>query len=261
MLTYLQAGPEKPGAPTLFLLHAFPLSSEMWKPQLYALGRAGWRVIAPNVYGVEGSGEKPEWNFTDYAHELALLMDDLEIEKASIIGLSMGGYQAFEFYRHYPERAVSLVLCDTRAEGDTPQAREQRGEFMKGVETAGAEEAVRRMVPNFFSGEAYISKQELPRETMEIIRRQSAEVINAAMRAIRERADSSPMLSSIRCPVLVMCGEEDRMTPPGTAEDISVRIRGSRLVILGGAGHISNMEQPDVFNRALLEFLGAVHHS
>lgn len=261
MLTFLQAGPEKPGTHTVMLLHAFPLAAEMWKPQLYELGRAGYRAVAPNVYGVEGSAEKEGWNFTDYAHDLAALMDDLMIEKASIVGLSMGGYQAFEFFRHYPERTVSLVLCDTRAESDTPQVREQRGEFMKGVETAGADEAVRRMVPNYFSDDASISKPELPREASEIIRRQSAEVINAAMRAIRERADSSQMLSSIRCPVLVLCGEKDRMTPPETAEDISVRIRGSKLVLLGGAGHISNMEQPDAFNRTLLEFLSAVGRS
>lgn len=261
MLTFLQSGPEKPGTRTVILLHAFPLSAEMWKPQLYELGRAGYRVVAPNVFGVEGSDEKTGWNFTDYAHELASLMDSLGIEKATLAGLSMGGYQAFEFYRHYPEKIVSLVLCDTRAESDTPQAREQRGEFMKSVETSGADEAIRRMVPNYFSGDAFTSTPELPRDASEIIRRQSAGVINAAMGAIMMRADSSPLLSSIRCPVLVMCGKEDRMTPPETAEEISVRIRGSRLVLLGGAGHISSMEQPEAFNRTLLEFLHAVDRS
>jgi 3-oxoadipate enol-lactonase len=258
MLTYLQAGPDKPGTHTLILLHAFPLSAEMWKPQLYTLGKAGYRVIAPNAFGIDGSDEKAEWNFTDYAHELAALMDSLGIAKATITGLSMGGYQAFEFYRHYPEKIVSLVLCDTRAEADAPAAREQRGEFMKAVESEGAEEAIRRMVPNYFSAEAYESSPELPAEVSDIIRRQPAKVINAAMRAIMTRSDSTPLLGSITCPVLVICGSEDRMTTPQTAEDISVRVRGSRLILLGGAGHISNMEQPDAFNRALLEYLRAV---
>ncbi|NTW81818.1 MAG: alpha/beta fold hydrolase [Chlorobiaceae bacterium] len=258
MLTYLQAGPEKPGTPTVILLHAFPLSAEMWKPQLYALGKAGYRVIAPNAFGIDGSDEKAEWNFTDFAHELAALMDSLGIAKATITGLSMGGYQAFEFYRNYPEKIVSLVLCDTRAESDTQAAREQRGEFMKAVETAGADEAVRRMVPNYFSSDTYLSKSELPAEVSVIIRRQPAHVINAAQHAIMTRIDSTPLLGSITCPVLVICGTEDRMTTPQTAEDISVRIRGSRLILLGGAGHISNMEQPDAFNRALLEYLRAL---
>lgn len=261
MLTYLQSGPEKPGTPAVILLHAFPLSAEMWKPQLYALGCAGYRAVAPNVFGVEGSDEKPGWNFTDYAHELAALMDSLDIEKATVLGLSMGGYQAFEFYRHYPGKIVSLVLCDTRAESDTPQAREQRKAFMKSVEACGPEEAIRRMVPNYFSPNDAGSGGELAREASEIIRRQPAGVINAAMGAILMRTDSSPMLSSIRCPVLVMCGAEDRMTPPETAEAISVRIRGSRLILLGGAEHISNMEQPEAFNRSLLEFLHATDHT
>ncbi len=261
MLTCLQAGPEKPGTHTIVLLHAFPLSAEMWKPQLYALGRAGFRVVAPNVFGVEGSEERTGWNFTDYAHELAALMDSLDIEKATIAGLSMGGYQAFEFYRHYPEKTVSLVLCDTRAEADTPQAREQRIKFMESVEAYGAEEAIHRMVPNYFAAGTCDSRPELLEEASAIIRRQSSGVINAAMGAIMSRADSTAMLSSIQCPVLVLCGSEDRMTLPEVSQDISVHIHGSRLIMLGGAGHISNMEKPEAFNRAIIEFLQAVNHS
>lgn len=261
MLTYLHAGPDKPGTHTVILLHAFPLSAEMWKPQLYALGKAGYRVIAPNAFGIDGSDEKEEWNFTDYAHELAALMEALDIVRATVTGLSMGGYQAFEFFRLYPEKIVSLVLCDTRAEGDTQAAREQRGEFIKAVEAAGADEAVRRMVPNYFSVDAYEARPELPSEVSDIIRRQPVKVINAAMHAIMTRNDFTPLLGSITCPVLVMCGAEDRMTTPGTAEDISVRIRGSRLILLGGAGHISNLEQPEAFNRALLDYLHAVSHA
>ncbi len=261
MLTCLQAGPEKPGTHTIVLLHAFPLSAEMWKPQLYALGRAGFRVVAPNVFGVEGSEEKTGWNFTEYAHELATLMDSLGIEKATIAGLSMGGYQAFEFYRHYPEKTVSLVLCDTRAEADTPQAREQRIKFMESVEAYGAEEAIHRMVPNYFAAGTCDSRPELLEEASAIIRRQSSGVINAAMGAIMSRADSTAMLSSIQCPVLVLCGSEDRMTLPEVSQDISVHIHGSRLIMLGGAGHISNMEKPEAFNRAIIEFLQAVNHS
>jgi len=116
-------------------------------------------------------------------------------------------------------------------------------------------------VPNYFSGEAYRSAPGLIREVSDMIRRQTPQTINAAMHAIMERADSSSLLTSISCPALVMCGTDDRMTPPETAEGISVRIRGSKLVLLGGAGHISNLEQPDAFNRALIEFLHAVDHS
>lgn len=257
MLTYLGANsaacPNKSHA--VLFLHAFPLSAGMWRPQLQTLGDAGFTVIAPNAYGINGSDEKENWTFTGYAHETAALLESLHIERATVVGLSMGGYQAFEFYRLYPGKTASLVLCDTRAEGDAPEARSMREEFIHAVENAGAGEAERRMIPNFFTAGTYTMKPELVEEAGEMIRKQPAEVITAAMRAIMMRSDATPLLASIRCPVLVLNGDEDRVTTPETAAVISARIPGSQLLLLSGAGHLSNMEQPEAFNRALLDHI------
>ena len=257
MLTSLDANTAYHGAAqhAILFLHAFPLSAEMWQPQIEVLGAAGYTVIAPNSFGIDGSPEKEGWTFTDYAHELAKLLDSRRVEKATIVGLSMGGYQAFEFYRLYPRKTASLVLCDTRAEADAPEARSAREEFIRAIEACGAEEAARRMIPNYFTAGSSVEKPELAAEAAMMIKKQSATVINAAMRAIMMRSDATPLLAAIDCPVLVLCGAADKLTTPETAESIHALIPASQLRLIAGAGHISNMEQPEAFSSALLDHL------
>ncbi|MEI7747953.1 MAG: alpha/beta fold hydrolase [Chlorobiaceae bacterium] len=257
MLTYLQANTAKSGMEkhAILFLHAFPLSAAMWQPQIEVLGKAGYTVIAPNSFGIDGSPEQESWTFTDYANELASLLDSLKVERATVVGLSMGGYQAFEFYRLYPGKTISLVLCDTRAEADAPAALSAREEFISAVERKGAGEAAGRMIPNYFTNNTYTMRPDLAAQAEAMITKQSPAVINAAMRAIMTRSDATSLLSAIDCPVLVLNGEEDKLTTKETAESIHARIPGSQLRLLAGAGHISNMEQPEAFNRALLDHL------
>jgi non-heme chloroperoxidase len=262
-LTYFGANTTESGIKknAIVFLHAFPLSAAMWLPQIEMFGAAGYIVIAPNSFGIDGSPEKEGWTFTGYAHELAALLDLLQVEKATVVGLSMGGYQAFEFYRLYPDKTASLVLCDTRAEGDAPAARSTREDFIRAVKENGAGEAAARMIPNYFATKSYSERPELVAQATAIITQQSATVINEAMRAIMMRSDATASLGAIDCPVLVLNGEEDRLTTKETAESIHAHIPGSKIRLLAGAGHISNMEQPEAFNRALLEHIAEVRQS
>jgi len=167
----------------------------------------------------------------------------------------MGGYQAFAFYRLYPEKTASLVLCDTRANSDAPEARAARMEFRKAVEELGAAEAARRMIPNFFARETVEHRPELAGQMRSIIENQQPTVISEAMRAIAERPDSTGLLPSITCPVLILNGENDCVTTPETAAAMHELIPGSKLELLPCAGHLSNLEQPELFNTLLLEHL------
>lgn len=243
------------GAGTVVLLHAFPLSADMWTPQIAALQAAGFDVVAPQVYGIEGSPEKPGWSMDDYAHDLARLLESLGCQKATIVGLSMGGYQAFAFYRLYPEKTASLVLCDTRANSDAPEAKAARMEFRRAVEELGPAEAARRMLPNFFAQETVEHRPELVGQMRSIIESQQPMVISEAMRAIAERPDSTGMLPSVTCPVLLLNGEKDCVTTPETAASMHRLIPGSRLELLPGSGHLSNLEQPELFNQLLLRHI------
>jgi non-heme chloroperoxidase len=237
---------------TVLLLHAFPVSASMWEPQVAALEAAGYGVVAPHVYGFDGSPARPGWSMEEYARELCVLLDAAGCPKVTVVGLSMGGYQAFAFWRLFPERTASLVLCDTRANADAPEAKAMRMEFRMAVEAKGSPEAADRMVPNFFSPE---SQPELATGARKIIERQSAGAISEAMRAIAERADSTSLLPGITCPVLILNGADDVVTTPETAASMHAAIPGSKLEIIPDAGHLSNLEQPDLFNRLLIAHL------
>lgn len=253
MLKY--EGTARGNAGTVVLLHAFPVSAAMWEPQVAFLEAEGYGVIAPNVYGFDGSPAKPGWNMHDYARDLAELLDSLGCEKVTVAGLSMGGYQAFAFWKQFPERVTSLVFCDTRANADAPEVKAQRMEFCKAVERDGAGEAAKRMVPNFFARQTCETNPELVSQVQQMILRQPADAISQAMLAIANRPDSTELLPAITCPVLFINGESDVVTTTLTASDMQSRTPGSKLEIIPDAGHLSNLDQPDLFNRILLEHL------
>jgi non-heme chloroperoxidase len=254
MLSWIGVNTENNGntRKSVLLLHAFPLSGAMWHPQLRALEKEGYLAVAPNAWGIEGSPERTGWTFDEYADELVRLMDTLNISEATVLGLSMGGYQAFALQKRHPKRVRSLVLADTRPEADAPEAAAARADFIAGVEKHGAGEAVKRMVPNYFTKGA---PERLLKEAAEMIAVQPAIAITSAMRAIMQRSDSTAMQSRINCPTMVICGEHDTLTPPETAKAMARAIPGATLEIIAAAGHISNLEQPEAFNKALFAHL------
>ena len=253
MLTF--TGSAGGNAGNVLLLHAFPVSADMWEPQLAPLAESGYRVIAPYVYGFDTSPSRPGWSMGDYAHSLARLIKALDWERATVVGLSMGGYQAMAFYRLYPELVDSLVFCDTRANADAPQAAAARQEFRTAVMEKGAGEAAARMVPNFFATETYEANPALVEQTRQSILRQTPSEISEAMRAIAEREDSTELLTEVTCPTLIINGIGDKVTPPETAAEMHALIPGSKLELITNAGHLSNLEQPAMFNGILLEHL------
>ncbi|HHE32729.1 MAG TPA: alpha/beta fold hydrolase [Chlorobaculum parvum] len=253
MLTF--TGSAGGDAGNVLLLHAFPVSADMWEQQLAPLAESGYRVIAPYVYGFDSSPSRPGWSMDDYAHSLARLIRALDWESATVVGLSMGGYQAMAFYRLYPELIDSLVLCDTRANADAPETLAARQEFRDEVMAKGSAEAAERMVPNFFATATYESNEPLVEKTRQSILRQTPEAISEAMRAIAEREDSTELLNEVTCPTLIINGMDDKVTPPETAAEMHALIPGSKLELIPDAGHLSNLEQPAMFNGILLEHL------
>jgi len=253
MLTFTGAAGGDAG--NVLLLHAFPVSAQMWEPQLAPLAESGYRVVAPYVYGFDSSPSRPGWSMEDYARDLARLVEALGWSSATVVGLSMGGYQALAFYRLYPELVDSLVLCDTRANADSPEVLAGRQQFRQAVMEKGSEEAAARMVPNFFAKESYASNQPLIEKTRESIVRQTPEEISEAMRAIAERKDSTELLTEIACPTLIINGMEDIVTTTEVAAEMHALIPGSKLELIPEAGHLSNLDQPAMFNGILLEHL------
>lgn len=245
-------GGDPDGVP-LMLLHGFPLDHTSWAPQLAA--DFGARVIAPDLRGFGASPFTEAASIEGMAEDVLALADRLGVGRFVLGGLSMGGYVALAVARRAPERLLGLVLADTRAEADAEETRRKRDEHVALVQAQGSQALADLVVPGFFT-EAYRAAE--PREVRAVrttIAGQSPQGVVNALRAMRDRPDATQGLGSIACPSLVLVGEQDPLTPPQLAERLAEGIPGARLVVIPGAAHLSNLEQPEAFNEALGVFL------
>jgi len=238
------------GGQTLLLIHGFPLDSRMWREQLTGLaGRA--RVIAPDLRG-HGLSDAPEepYSMEQHADDLAALLDRLGVKKAIVAGLSMGGYVTLAFWRRHPERVAGLALVDTRAEPDTPAGKANRDVTAGRVRDAGPRVLVDELMPKLLAP-PNLADERITAPLREMILSQPIAGVTAALRALRDRADSTPTLSTITVPTVVIVGEADAITPPADAAGMAAQIPGAQLVVIPRAGHLSPMENPHAVNEAL----------
>ena len=255
-LRYLETPPQsdRPRG-TLVLLHAFPLNARMWEPQL-TLAVHGWRVIMPHLRGFDGgTSDPPASTVDDYAGDVIDLLDALHVKNAVIGGLSMGGYVAFSILRRAPRYVRGLILADTRSQADTPEGAAGRTRMLQLLAEKGPSAVVDEMIPKLLGASTRTSRPELGDRVRALGLSNPPEAIAGAIRALMTRPDSSPLLSTIRCPTLIVVGEEDTLTPPALSEEMHRATAGSELVVVPGAGHLSSLEQPDAFNSALAAFL------
>jgi pimeloyl-ACP methyl ester carboxylesterase len=176
--------------------------------------------------------------------------------KFALIGLSMGGYVAFEIQRQAPDRVVKLALLDTTARPDAPEQTEQRNRQIELARTGRFDGIAQLLFPRFVSaarhGDAALEA---------IVRTMAADTGPDAFvhqqTAIMHRVDSRPGLASIRCPTLVLVGADDLLTPPERATEMAGAIVGARQIVVPSCGHLSTLEQPQAVTAALVEFLSA----
>jgi pimeloyl-ACP methyl ester carboxylesterase len=252
---YLEAPPTGRLRGTLLLLHAFPLNARMWEPQL-ALAAHGWRVVAPQLRGFDGGADDPPGSSVDdFAGDIVDLLDTLHLKDAVIGGLSMGGYIAFALLRLAPSYVSGLILADTRSQADTSEGIEGRKRMLERLGETGAPGVVDEMLPKLLGSTTRARQPELVERVRRLALANSAEAISGALRALMTRPDATPLLQTIRCPSLILVGEEDVITPPELSEQMRSAIAGSELVRIPEAGHLSSVEQPDAFNGAVARFL------
>ena len=243
------------GTPVV-LLHAFPFNSAMWAPQLESLGEK-FRLIAPDLKGF-GDSDAPEdrsaYSMDGYADEVKALVDDLGLDGYVLAGLSMGGYIALAYMRRYAEGVVGLVLADTRAEADPPEGKEKRSNQQNLVSSEGTAGLVETLTGALLAEDTRSNKPDVVKKAQSAMDNPPAGFIGA-LEAMKNRVDSTEGLAKVDVPTLVIVGENDGVTPPEAARNLHEHIGGSELVVIPGAGHISNMEAPEAFNGALAEFL------
>jgi len=230
----------------LLLLHAFPLDARMWGGQIPVLEQAGYEVIAPTLPGTVPDAELSSWA----ARVLELLPGDFVP-----VGISMGGYVAFELFRQAPKRIPALVLADTRANADSPEGRTGREETIRRLREDGFDAFWDELAPKLFSSSP--SEDVVARARANAVE-QPIDNLVATVEALRDRADSTSTLADIVIPALVVVGVEDALTPPAASKEIVAGLVHGRYAEIAGAGHLTPLERPDDFNEELLVFLQEV---
>jgi 3-oxoadipate enol-lactonase len=257
MVSYLDEGARD--APVVIFLHGFPFNKSMWQKQVKALSER-YRVIAYDIRGHGSSGVGDEaFSVRLFAEDLIALMDRLLIGKAVLCGLSMGGYIALRAVIDHPERFDGLVLCDTQCIADTPEAKEKRLKAIESIRENGAETYAEGSLKNFFAPESFTAGKEEVAAVRGMIAGTREQTLVQTLRALYGREETCGALKQIKMPVLIMVGKEDKITPPSAAEAMHARMKLSALHVIEGAGHLSNMENPEAFNERLKEFVASVY--
>ena len=261
-------------APAIVLLHGYPFDRSMWREQIEFLSAHGYRVIAPDLRGFgetvaqtsvcdsDGPAHRlksvPLITMADMARDAAALMDELKIDSAVICGLSMGGYVAFDFVHLFPARVSALVLCDTRAPADNEQEKQGRAEQIEIMLARGMNEIAATTLPKLLAPRTLAEKPEVVARVREMILRANPKSAAAAQRGMAARRDYSGDLAGINVPSLIVVGRTDPIRPVADAEFMHRGLSSSHLEIIEDAAHMTNLEQPEIFNRAVLDFLKAL---
>ncbi|HMS85260.1 MAG TPA: alpha/beta fold hydrolase [Nitrospira sp.] len=245
------------GFPIVFL-HAFPLNRSMWTEQENALS-SQFRVMTIDLRG-HGESDAPLWHYTldQAADDVRGLLDHLSIKQAVFVGLSMGGYILFAFYRKYAERVKGMILADTKAQADTEDGKRARFEMAQIAYKQGPSAIADIMIPKLLSPGTIQTRPALVQRVRTMIEGNQVSGIAGDLMAMAERPDSIPHLQQIRCPTQVIVGELDVPTPPADARLMAERIPNARLAVIPGAGHLSNLEQPELFNQIVRSLCGTL---
>jgi pimeloyl-ACP methyl ester carboxylesterase len=247
--------------PALLFLHAFPLGLVMWDDQAAGLS-ASARVIRFDDRGFGGSSPAGgALTMERIADDAAALLDHLGVDKAVVAGCSMGGYACLAFARRHPGRLLGLVLQDTRAGADSPEARAGRTALADRVLAEGAAVAADTFLPKLLGATTHREHPNVVARVRDMILGNAPRGIADALHGLGARVDSTPTLATIRVPTLVVCGAEDTLTPPSESEAMVAGIAGARLELVPGAGHLANLENPQAYNRVVGAFVGGLGES
>ena len=254
-ISYSDEGP--PDAPVIIFIHGFPLNKSMWSGQREAL-RNDFRII---TYDVRGHGNSDTGNkdlsIELFGQDLIDLMNALDIRKAIVAGLSMGGYISLNAVLRFPGRLEALILCDTTCVADTAETKEKRFKAIADIMDNGVEEYISESIRNLFASESLRSRPDELRAVRQMIFNTSEKTLTDTLRALASREETCTRLGEIALPVLILVGEEDVITPPPSARLMHDKITDSRLHIILNAGHLSNLDNPYVFNDQILKFVRA----
>jgi pimeloyl-ACP methyl ester carboxylesterase len=243
------------GAP-LLLIHAFPLNKQMWADVMTQLAQCH-RVIAPDLRGFgQNPSEATGYRLVDLAVDLHRLLDrKIGDQAVSVVGVSMGGYIAHEFWESNARRVERLVLSATKATGDTAEARQSRLQMAIDVGEKGVRQVTEPMLERLLGTTTRIERPQVIDQVQQMMEQNPPSAIRWAQEAMAARADWWDRLPSIACPTLCLAGEEDRLIPSEVLERMAGRLPRGEFVSLPSTGHLGPIESPEMWSREVCRFL------
>ena len=255
-VSYSDQGPDD--APVIIFIHGFPLNKSMWNIQVEAL-KENYRVIAYDIRGHGNSDPGIDEFFIElFVIDLLRLMEKLKIEKSILCGLSLGGYIALNAVLKHPDRFDGLILNDTQCIADTHEIKENRCNAIINIKEKGVEQYADESIKKLFASESFTKKKNVITAVKDMIISTTKQSLCNTLHALAERKETCDQLSEINIPVLIMVGQEDKITPIDAARLIHEKILNSKMEIIQHAGHLSNLENPAAFNTHLVKFLEVV---
>ena len=244
--------------PAVVLLHPFPVHHEFWLPVAEMLS-SRYRLILPDLrgHGESEVGDGPA-TMEKHASDLARVLDDAQIGRAPLIGVSIGGYLLFEFWRKYRGRVAALALCNTKAPADNAEGRAGRLKAASDVLERGTEPFFESMIPRVLAQTTRDTRPDLVEGALRMMRKMSPQDVAEVQRGMAERPDSVDTLKTINVPTLLVTGDEDTTTGVNEAELMRQHIAGSPLRVIPKAGHYAAWEQPEQAARLLRQFLDGI---
>lgn len=247
--------------PTILFVHGFPLSHAMWRGQLESL-KSRFRVVAPDLRGFGGSllptdaAAEAKSTMRQMADDCAALLDALRISEPVVLcGLSMGGYVAWQFAKHYSGKLRGLILCDTKAASDAPEAAETRRKMAEHVLKHGTSAVAEAMPGKLFAQVTHQEKPEIVAGIRKTIEATDPQGLAAAQRGMAEREDARAWLPQIAQPTLVIVGREDAISPVDEMRAIAEAVPGAKFHVVEQAGHMAPLEQPGIVNSLIADFV------
>ncbi len=251
---WLEDNQLREGTPLIFV-HGFPFNHSMWEPQSKAFSKTH-RVIS---YDLRGHGQSEvgdgQYSLEFFVDDLLMVMDHLKIRRAVLCGLSMGGYIALRAVERYAERFHGLVLCDTKSEADTNEVKIKRAAAIRAIKKDGVNKFLGDFIKSVLSENTLQTKPELVGFVLKLIRGNSPLGIAGSLLALAARTDTTAALANMILPTLVLVGDQDKLTPPSAAESMRKLLPNAVMHVIPQAAHLSNLENPVVFNEKLLTWL------
>lgn len=237
----------------ILLVHGHPFDHSMWQYQYDTL--KNFRLILPDLKGYGKTDYKFDKIYIEeQALDLAILLDTLEINDVHLIGLSMGGQIIIEFARLFPHRTKSLIICDSNPSAETPTSYQDRMKLIDRMLSIGMQQYTEEDIHKYLHQNTILNKDDAYVHLKQMMINTKIEGAVASHKGRAERRNNFSYLNKIDKPTLIIAGSDDFFTPVTDMKAIQAEIKNSNIVIIENAGHMPNMEQPEIFNETILKF-------